>query len=117
MKTKKIVLLFVLLLAVSTTIIRANEISFPKASSLTSYLKKTLDAPSELKETNSEASVFIVFEVNEKQELEVFRFWSYDLSKKDMLEIEMQLIELENDHIKYTGDEKYVTVKIYFKIW
>jgi len=117
MKTTKILTLVVLLLAVSTTFIRANEISFPKVSSLTNYLKKTLDAPSDLKETKSEASLFIVFEVNEKQELEVLRFWSYDLSKKDMLEVEMQLIELENRRITFTGNEKQVPVKISYKIW
>lgn len=116
MKAKRFILAVVMLMVSSTLITRAGDIKFSDVSTFTNYLKKTLNAPSEAKESGVGGKVCVMFQVNEKKELQVVRVWSNDLSKNDIMEIEMQLVELENKQITYTGDERMIPVKICFLI-
>ena len=116
MKTKKILML-VVMLAVSTTVIRANQLPASEVAEVSNVLKKSLIAPSDAAENFKDGTVYAFFSVDENHELQLFRVWSHDLSQKDLLDIEMQLISFEEKHIKYAGEEKIVPIKILFRIY
>lgn len=96
---------------------RPEITDFSDVSSLANMLKSNIDIPTMTKANEIDGTVNIIFRVDKNQELQVYRIWSIDLPKNDVMEVEMQLINLEEKRIKYTGTEKYIPLKIYFKIW
>jgi len=116
MKTKRILTVLVMLM-VSTLVTRANSEVFFSITDFATKLKKELNVPTEVCECLSDATAFVSFEVKEDGNLKIARVSGKNLSEKSLLEVNSDLKELWESGVRYEGDEKYFTIKVFFKTW